>query len=174
MKRFFTFIILAGIIYLSSCGNGANSTVAVLPLPDSTTKGSKFQVSFGSQSFLINDYNVNQIPQFVLFASDVYNATDSMWHARIQVTDRTNKNISMNLNLDNPIISGTSTGSFFVTKNTSTFTDYSNGDNKVYTVAIGSSVDITQSSYPIEGILYLTLYHNHDTINATGNFHIYY
>jgi hypothetical protein len=174
MKRIFTLIMIAGVVYLSSCGNGANDKIAVIPAPDSTSKGSKFQISFGSETFFLNDYTLNKIPTVSLFASDIYNATDSMWHARIEVTDRTNKQISLILNVDNPIIGDTSVATFYVTKNTSTLSDYSNGENKTYAISVGSYVNITQATYPIKGDLFLTLYYNHDTLQATGNFLIYY
>ncbi len=175
MKRIVTFLMLTGIIYLSSCGNGNNDSLPVVPVADTMSKGGFIQLSYVNDSglissFSINDVTIRNVAYYSLFASDIYNATDSLWHCKIQLTDLKMQQLAFTVNL----INTSSTGTFTVTTNNSGFIDYTHGENITYSIYAGSTVEITQSSYPIQGNFNLILYKNHVTYPATGSFKIYY
>lgn len=175
MKRFATLLLLSGLVYLSSCGDGSNTPLPVAPSADTVSKGSLVQFTYTNDSglissFSINDLTIHNVAYYTLTATDVYNATDSLWHLKVEVADLKRMQIAFMVELVNT----SSTGIFTVNNNNSSFIDYTHGENNIYSVYAGSSIDITQSSYPIKGTMSLTLYKNHVTSTATGNFVIYY
>jgi hypothetical protein len=175
MKNIFVLLLICGIVGLSSCGNGGNSPTPVIAGPDSTSKGGNLEITFVNDSgttehFNIIDYVKSNVAIYSLYASAIYSATDSLYHLKVQVVDYKMKQIGLYLELTNT----TATGLYYVRTNSSTFTDYSRGQNLTYGISVGSTVNITQASYPIEGSFNLGMYHNHDVIPATGSFKIYY
>ncbi|MCD6013696.1 MAG: hypothetical protein K0Q79_3558 [Flavipsychrobacter sp.] len=175
MKRIFALLLISGIVYLSSCGDGGNDPLPPVVKPDSTSKGDTFIVNYASLSgtprnFLIVDYVKNNSPYYEMYASVIYNATDSLWHCRIQLIDNKMKKLSLKLALTNT----SPTGTFTIPDNTSTFIDYTEGSNATYEVSMsGSSVNITHATYPIQGTYTLTLYRNFKTYTAYGQFKIF-
>jgi hypothetical protein len=177
MKNIFTLILLANILYLSSCtsSGGNNSTLIVTPVVDSQSKGGNVQVSFTNdssvtESFFINDYTLNSKPGYSIYAAVTYNHTDSLWHLNLQSIDQKLSRMAITF-------TGTDTsalGTFTSTTSTSTLTDYTNGHTTTYSILVGSTVTITQSSYPIEGSFTFKLSRNYFTTIATGTFKIYY
>ncbi len=164
MKNFFPLLLLVGVMYLSSCGNGANDPLPVAVPADSTTTGSYLTTWFLGDAFVINDLALNGVSKIQLHASDIYNATDSVWVCRVQLIDVFKDKMEMNITAQGSL----STGAFTVVDNTSTLTDYTHGQNKVYSVAPGSIINVTQSFYPIKGTMDLTLYYNHTTTYSTS------
>lgn len=175
MKRLFTLLLISGIIYLSSCGDGGNDKLPAIVQPDSLSKGDSLFFNYASasgsaKSFVINDYSINNSPYYEMYASVTYNKTDSLWHCKLQLIDNKLKRFALKLSLVSP----TQTGTFTFPDNSSTFIDYTEGDNTTYEVAqAGSSVNITQATYPIRGDISLVLYRNFKTMNGYGNFKIY-
>ena len=163
MKNFFPLLLLLGALYLSSCSNGANDPLPKAVPADSTTTGSYITTWFKGDAFDIQDLALNGVAKIQLNASDIYDPTDSVWVCRIQVIDAFKNQMEMNLTAKGP----SATGAFTVTDNSSTLTDFTNGQNLVYSIAIGSVVNVTQSFYPIKGNLNLTLYYNHTTTFTT-------
>jgi hypothetical protein len=178
MKNIFTVILALCILYLSSCYNssgGNNSTLIPTPVVDSQSKGGNIQVTFINDSsvtenFFINDYTLNGKPGYSLYATVVYNHTDSLWHLNLQAIDQKTSRVALIFNGTDTAASGTFTN----TANTSTFTDYTNGHTITYSILVGSTVNITQSSYPIQGTFAFNLSHNYFTTLATGSFIVYY
>ncbi len=79
----------------------------------------------------------------------------------------------MNLSIVN--IYKSDTGHFKVVNNESTFTDYTRGENKTFSIAVGSDVYITHNAADcITGTLSLSLYYDHVATPATGNFKIFH
>jgi hypothetical protein len=170
MKNILTLLLVSGVIYLSSCGNGANDPVPVVPIADSTTTGSYFSIWFQSDTFFIRDVSLNGIPAVTLRSSAIYNATDSMWECRVKLNDVGHTRINLDITATNT----SPTGSYTVKDNSSTLTDFSHGENKTYSIGIGSVINLSQSSYPIIGQMSLTLYYNHTTTYANDTFKIYH
>jgi hypothetical protein len=177
MKSIVTIILLlAGILCLSSCSNKDTKTINYTHVPsaDSVSKGSTLTIALGTiDTFTLTDLTVTATPIEFLYASDIFNVNDSFWMATILVTDYRLKQIALNLNATNTNPNHIDTGYYYVTTNNSTLTDYSKGENKTYTVTIGSWLHITRSYSPVIGTMSLNLYYNHATITATGNFSIY-
>lgn len=175
MKRIFAFLLISGIVYLSSCGDGGNDPLPAVVKPDSTSKGDTFIINYGSLSgasrnFLIVDYVKNNSPYYEMYASVIYSKTDSMWHCKIQLIDNKLKKCALKLSL----ISNNQTGTYTIPDNTSTFIDYTEGSNATYEVAMaGSTVDIIQATYPIRGTFNLMLYRNFVTYNTYGSFKMF-
>ena len=182
MKNIISLFLVSGIIYLSSCSNGGNDSIAVTPAPDSTSKGSSFFISIPYRNDLgasviendsIYDYIKNNVVVYALFANAAYNASDSLWHLKLQVLDQKIQKMELNITA----INTAATGNYTITTNNSTVSFYKKGKNYDYTtysVLTGSTVNITQSSYPVQGTMDLHLCNNHDTIPATGSFKIFY
>src|SRR5206468_4742002 len=76
MKHILTLLLVSGVIYLSSCGNGANDPIPVLPKADSASYGSYLSIWFQSDTFFIRDLTLNGIPAVTIHSSATYNATD--------------------------------------------------------------------------------------------------
>lgn len=176
MKNILTLLVISAVIFLASCGNGGNdSNIHTTPIPDSSSKGGFIAISFTNDSSVTEGFNIydlmkNNWAVYALYASVVYNHTDSLWHCSVQLADQKSQQLGI-------IFNGTgasSIGDYFVTTNTCTVIDYSHGQNTTYTIAPGSSVNITQASFPIEGTINFVLYRNHFSTTATGNFKIYY
>lgn len=178
MKNIFTLIMVLGILHLSSCysvSGGNNNTVIPTPVVDSQSKGGNIQVTFINDSsvtenFFINDYTLNGKPGYSIYATVAYNHTDSLWHLNIQAIDQEVSRIAMIFNGT----STTATGTYTNTSNTSTLTDYTNGHVVTYSILVGSTVTITQSSYPVQGTFGFNLSHNYFTTQATGSFNVYF
>ena len=178
MKSVFTIILLslAGVFCLSSCSNKDSKTKSyvLVPSADSVTKGSTMFITFGVDSFNLTDLTVSGTPVEYMYASDTFNVNDSIWMARLLITDYQLKNIALNLYLTNTVnLYNVDTGYYYVTANNSTLTDYTNGATKTYTVLLGSWVHIVRSYSPVTGTMHLSLYYNHTNGLATGNFSIY-
>jgi hypothetical protein len=174
MRKIFALLLLAGTIYLSSCGNGGNDKLPIPAAADSTSQGDSLQFTFTNdnfvtESFLITDYSLHNVPVYQIFGSNIYSYSDSMWHLKLHLIDQKLQQMSLYITL-----TGTSqTGSFSVTDNTSSFVDYTHGDNATYLVSPGSSVYVLQGAYPIRGTLNLNLYRNHKTYPAFGTFRVF-
>lgn len=174
MKNFFTsLLLLSGVLYLSSCSNKVDGTTnsLIIPPEDSVTVNSTIILYYNNDTFVIHDLTVKNLPIESFFASDPYNPTDSIWTTTIVLTDYLKKQISLNLTANRD--SSSALGIYYVTTNSSTLTDYTNGENRVYSIMEGSYLTITASNYPITGTMALTLRYNNDTIPATGTFSIY-
>ncbi len=175
MKRILALLLLSGIVYLSSCGDGGNDPLPTVVKPDSTSKGDTMVINYtgmfsGSKNFTILDYVKNNSPYYEMYASVVYNKTDSLWHCKLQLIDNKLKKCAMKLSLVGP----TQTGTFSIPDNTSTFIDYTDGTNTTYEISqTGSNVNIIQATYPIRGTFNLILYRNYNTYNANGSFKIF-
>ena len=164
MRKIFALLLLAGIFYLSSCGNGANNSAPLTVVADSTSNGDSIQFtftnsSFVTENFMIIDYTLHNVPVYQLFGSDIYSYSDSMWHLKLQLIDQKLQQMSLTLTMTG----SAQTGNFYVTDNSSSFVDYTHGDNATYLVAPGSMANVTSGSYPLRGTLNLTLYRNHKT-----------
>jgi len=168
MKNIFTLLLVSGVLFLASCGNGANTPLPVLPVADTTTYGSYLWFTYANDTFSMHDYALNGIPVIAMHDTITYNTTDSMWECKILVTDARTQQMAMNITAE----SASDTGAYIVNSNSSTFTDYSEGANKTYSIAIGSVVEITHYTYPITGKMSLGLYYNHNTIYAIDSFGI--
>ncbi len=174
MRKIFALLLLAGTVYLSSCGNGGNDKLPIVPAADSTSNGDSLQFTFTNdkfvnESFLIVDYTLHNVPVYQIFASNIYSYSDSMWHLKLQLIDQKSQQMSLYITLTG----ASQTGSFYVTDNTSSFVNYVHGDNATYLIAPGSSAYLTQGAYPIRGTMNLSLYRNHKTNPATGTFKVF-
>lgn len=175
MKRIFALLLLAGVVYLSSCGDGANDKLPAVIKPDSTSKGDTLIFNYTNaagttKNFLLIDYVINNSPHYEMYSSIVYSKSDSLWHLKIQLIDNKLKNMALNLNLVGP----TQTGTYIFPNNSSTFINYSDKANTTYEVSnFGSTVDIIQATYPIRGTFALKLYRNFNVFHGTGSFKIY-
>lgn len=177
MKNIFTLLLAFGVLYLSSCtsSGGNNSTLIVTPVVDSQSKGGNINVSFTNDSsqyetFFINDYTLDGRPGYSLFATVAYNHTDSLWHVNLQSIDPKFNRVAI-------IFTGTNTsalGTFTSNASICTMTDFTAGHTTTYSILVGSTVTITQSSYPIQGSFTFHLSYNYFTSFATGTFKIYY
>ncbi len=172
MKKIFMVLLLPVVLYLSSCKD--KYTIPVPTPGDTTTNNSFMTVMYGNDTFAIKDLKVNNSPFYALYARihRNYNFTDSSWQARLEVWDYKYQKISLNMDLVNttPI----DTGDYYITMNTSTLTDYSDGQDKIYRIGLGSVVHISSAEYPITGYMNLNLYYNHAVTQATGNFKIFF
>lgn len=172
MRKIFMVLLLPVVLYLSSCKD--NYTIPVPTPGDTTTNKSYMNVMFGNDTFAIKDLKVNNSPFYALYArvNRNYSFTDSSWQARLEVWDYKYQKISLNMDLVNttPI----DTGDYFITTNTSTLTDYSDGEDKIYRIGLGSVVHISSVEYPITGYMNLNLYYNHAVTQATGDFKIFF
>jgi len=176
MKNFFTILVIPCVLFLLSCGNGGNNPpLTVLPSTDSVSKGDSLLFTYnnignGTENFSINDYSLNNSPYYSMYATITYNATDSLWHLKLQLIDHKMKQMALNLTM----VGATQLGNYSIPNNSSTFTDYTLGQNTTFQVAmLGSSVNITQASYPIEGTLNLSLSYNYSLYDAFGNFKVF-
>ncbi len=175
MKQIFTLLLLSGVIYLSSCGEGTNDRLPAVIRPDSTSKGDTLIFNYTNtagtaKSFLIIDYVINNSPYYEMYSSIVYSKSDSLWHLKFQLIDNKLKKMALNLNL----VGQNQTGTFYFPNNSSTFIDYSDEENTTYEVSnISSTVEIIQGTYPIRGTFALKLYRNFNVYNATGWFKVY-
>ncbi len=175
MKSILTLLLVAGTLYLSSCTKTDTpvTNVPLTPKADSVTKGGFFQISFNGESYMIHDLVVQRVPVYSLYAFTMAsNQQDTLYIAQIQLTDHQAKTISVDLTLYNNT-SDASIGTYLVTTNNCTLTDYSEGQNRTYSVSLGSSVTLTNTDYTTEGTLSLNLYYNHVNYPATGSFKIY-
>ena len=174
MKSVLTILLIACTFYLSSCTtNSSSSNLTVLPKADSVMNNGFLQISFNGESFLINNLTVLNSPVYTSTSSILpTNITDTLWIGQFQMSDHKATQVSLNLTGYNDV-SGAAIGTYFVTTNTSTLTDYSQGQNRVYAVSIGSSINVTNvlndTTY---GTLSLNLYYNNNTYPATGSFKI--
>jgi len=180
MRNIFTFLLLAGVIYFSSCNSGGNSTtkaLQVFPSTDTVTKGSYIQLSWTNlsgvtESYYITDLSVNNSPLYEIGSTVTENA-DSTWASKIILKDFTKKQIALNLSMENPTL--TNSGTYSVLNNSSTLTDYSLGQNKTYSISQGSyALYNTVGGTFIQGTLNLNLVYNFQSVNATGSFLIYF
>ena len=168
MKYIFTILSLSVLACFSSCDKGTTNLFAVTP-GDTTTKGSSIELSFNSKTVGVTDYSINGSP-FITISASILQANDVTWDNKIVVTDYKLNQFGLNLSS----VNSTSSGTYTVTDNSSTFTDDSSGIHKTYSIGVGSTVTITQANYPIEGTMNLNLYYNHVLTPATGSFKIYY
>jgi hypothetical protein len=170
MKYLLSALLICSVAYLSSCNSKDDSAKMLYPVAgDTTTNGSTASMSYNTSSFNLYALSVNNSPLVAMSAS-IKAATDTTYNAQIVITDYTKTQFGLNLSC----LNSSSSGTFYVVDNSSTFTDYTNAQNVTYQVAIGSTVTITQSSYPITGTYNLNLYRNHTAYTATGGFSIYY
>lgn len=168
MKHIFTIFLISSVIYLSSCGNGANDPLPKTAVADSFSDGSYLSIWFLSDTFYIHDLTLNGVATVAMHASDIYNANDSMWQCHVQLIDAPRNQMALNVTA----YGSSSTGIFTVTDNSSTLTDYSHGENKTYSIGIGSVISITSNQYPIKGTMNLTLNYNYTTTYANDSFKI--
>jgi hypothetical protein len=180
MKHNFTLILFAALVGLASCGSGGEKITNILALPvaDSVSKGSEFQITFNntgtdSETFNMYDLTENNSPVHAMSATVIMNPQDSFWTANIEVTDYLAKQVSLNLNVVRD--STFSYGVYNVIANNSTLTDYSLGQNRVYAVTTGSTVTLTLvSPSVITGTFNFNLLYNYQFNTATGSFTIYH
>ena len=175
MKSIFTLLLAAAAFYLSSCTtNSSPNTLTIIPKADSISVGDTLQISFAGKSFIITDLTILNSPVQTLFAkTQAFDQNDTLYIGQILQTDHLYKTISVNLTVYNSTSSPSSIGTYLVRDNTCTLTDYSEGQNRTYAVSIGSTVNITNSTYPLMGTLSLNLYYDHNSYPATGSFKIY-
>jgi hypothetical protein len=180
MKNFLIAMLLfTGVTYLSSCSYKVDGTTnsLIVPPADSVSINSNVVTYYNNDTFNIHDLTVKNLPIESISASNTYNPADSIWATTIVLTDYTKTEISLNLTAyrdsANPV------GIYVVNTNSSTFTDFSTGQNRTYSVMEwqpttmkGSSITLTQT-HPITGTFSLLLLYNNDTIPATGTFLIY-
>ena len=176
MKNILTLLLAISSLYLASCGNGGNdSHIAPVVVPDSFSKGGYADVTytnedFETRSFFVNDLRKKGMPIYQLYGSVTYNHTDSLWHCQLQLIDQKMQKVAFTFYGSSP----TSLGTYTATTHNSMLIDYTAGEYITYSILVGSTVNITQSTYPIEGSFNFTLYLNHFTTTATGSFKIYY
>lgn len=148
---------------------------------DTVSKGSYFKITFKdmqhpndtAESFTINDLIVNNKSIFTLYGKTVVTPPDSLYTAKIMITDHKSEKISMNLFLFDS--TKVLIGEYKVPNNLSTLTDYTRGENKTYTIAVGSIVNITHDGADcVTGTFTLNLYYDHVTSPATGSFKIFH
>ena len=174
MKNFLAIILLfITVINFSSCDKNSDATTSsiIVPPVDSVSLNSTITLYYRNDTFIVHDLAVKNVPIEVLTGSTMYNSSDSIWQVTILLTDKTNTEISMNLTAYNA--TSNAVGTYYVTTNSSTFTDYTTGQNRTYSVMEGSYITITQLTNPLTGTLGLTLHYNNDTLPATGSFGIY-
>ena len=181
MKRIFA-LMLIGIAYLSSCNkDNQNTNLLAEPQMDSVSKGSYFQIKFkdmqhpndSMESFYINDLILNNQAIFTIIGKTVVTPPDSLYTARIQITDHKLQKMSLDLSLFDS--SKVLVGDYKVFNNQSTFTDYTRGENKTYSIGVGSIVSIAHDGADcITGTFTLNLYYNHVFSPATGSFKIFH
>lgn len=175
MRAIFTALMLTCVCYLSSCSSNDNNNTVTLPTAaDSTTNTSYMQLSFAGKTFTVRDLKVRHQPIHSLFAdvmaSDV---NDTLFIGQLQLTDHESKILNVNMTIYNNS-SMSSVGTYYVTTNTSTVTDFTEGANKTYAVGVGSTVEITNTSISVDGTMNLDLYFNYNHYPATGTFTIYH
>lgn len=169
MKSSFILLMMAGLIYFSSCNNKNDNLNA--PPVDSVSKGSYLQLQFDTKSFYFNDLILNSTPVYGLSAGTVStDQFDTSFIGSILLKDFTSKQMALDLSG----VHDSATGVFVVKNNASTLTDYSSGQNRKYSIGVGSVFKITVSgTYYTEGTMSLQLRYNYDTTRATGSFKIY-
>ena len=175
MKSILTLLLIAGTFYLSSCNKNDTPVTnpVIIPKADSVTKGGYLQFSYNGENFTINDLVVQQQVVYSLFANTMASdVSDTLYISQIQMTDHQSKTISLNLTTYNNT-SLSPIGTYLVRTNDCTFTDFTNGENRVFAVSIGSVVNLTNTGYTTEGTLQLNLYYNRTSYPATGSFKIY-
>jgi hypothetical protein len=178
MKSIFTSLTCCFIVLISSCSKDSGSGIAAPDVADSISKGGFVQVSFYAaptpgtpESFYFNDYTKGGWAVYSLYATTTYNASDSMWHLHLQLTDQKSKQLSFSYDG----IGVAAVGTYVAKTNTSTLTDFSTGTNYTYAISRdNSTVNVTQATYPMQGTINFTLYKNSYTTNATGSFTIYH
>jgi|GEM_PF-4680251 len=168
MRNIVTLLLVSGIVFICSCGNGANAPIPIVPPADSSSNGSYLNIWFQADHFIMKDLSLNGVSSIQVHATDIFNATDTFWEFHMQVVDQPKNQMELNLTARG----NSPTGAFTVVDNSSTLTDYSHGENKVYAIAIGSVVTVTQNNYPIKGNMNLTLYYNHATTYANDSFQL--
>ena len=87
MKNFFPLLLIIGVLFFSSCGNGSNDPLPVVSPADSSTTGSYVTTWFDGEGFVMKDLALNGVSKIQLHASDVYDATDSLWICKIELID---------------------------------------------------------------------------------------
>jgi hypothetical protein len=174
MRKIFALLLLTGIFYLSSCGNGGNDKLPVPVAADSTSNGDSVQLAytndnFVAENFLIVDYTLHNVPVYQIFGSNIYSYSDSMWHLKLQLIDQKLQQMALYITL-----TGTAqTGDFYVTDNSGSLVNYVHGDNATYMVSPGSVANVSSGAYPLRGTLNLTLYRNHKMYPAVGTFKVF-
>ena len=181
MKRILA-LMLIGIAYLSSCKkDNQNTDLLKEPKMDSVSKGSYFQIKFKdpqrpndtAESFLINDLILNNQAIFTVYGNTVLTLPDSLYTAKIQIIDHKLQKISLDLSLFDS--SKTLQADYKVFNNQSTLTDYTRGENKTYSIGLGSVVTIVHDGNDcVTGTFALNLYYNHLYSPATGSFKIFH
>src|ERR1041385_1818607 len=126
MKKILALALICGIIALSSCGNGGNTPVATPALPDSSSKGDTLQIMFANDTMTIVDQVKYNVPVYALYAAATINPTDSLYHLKMQVIDYKMKQMALYIEATN----NSPTGIYTIARNSSTFTDYSQGQNR--------------------------------------------
>lgn len=177
MNRFFTLTLLAGVLCLSSCNSKSDN---LTPVPqDSVSNQSYVSLTFGGKNFYIQDLSVNNSPVYTIQSSSIAtDQADTLWDADLVETDHKSTQISISLRAFHDSVGITmdssGRGVYHVRDNNSTVTDFSTGQNKVYTVLPGSTMTILAlGNYYITGWLNLNLKYNFDTLSAAGTFKVY-
>ena len=175
-------MLIAGLVYLSSCNNkSANTNLLITPTMDSVSKGSYFIISYADkqhptdtvEKFALNDLILNNQAVISMTTTTVCRPPDSLYYATVQITDYKYKKIALNLSVFDS--SRHDTGYYKVVNNNSTFTDYSRGENKNFSIGLGSYIHVTHNgSDCMTGTFSFDLYYNHTTTNATGSFKIFH
>jgi hypothetical protein len=178
MKRIFALLLVSGIVYLTSCKDSANPNLLVTPAQDSISKGSYFKINYSSSpgvsdSFNISDLILNNQVVISMTANTNLVLPDSFYSAKILITDHRSQKMSLSLYVfDSTTYRDTL---YYRIDNSSTFTDYSKGENKNYSVATGSYVKISHDGADcVTGTFMLNLYYNHLVSPATGSFKIFH
>lgn len=170
MKRLLSLLLIFGAIYAASCNKDDSPTVVVIPKEDSVTRNSSFNVKFDTTSVFIRDLAVQNSPIYSITCR-LDSVSPTRYYLNLVVTDHKKNLVTTTIrafnNTSDPL------GDYFVTEPNSTLTDYTKGENKTYSIAIGSKISITNPFYPLTGTFAINLYYNHKTIPATGAFKVY-
>lgn len=174
MKTLFTALFVFGALYFSSCTKLGTPVTNVPPVPktDTVTNLGYMNITFGGKTYNMPHMVVTKSPVHTLIAlTKSFDQQDTLWISQIQVTDHKSKIFSIDLTSYN-ISSGAAVGTYDIRDNSSTFTDFTEGKNRVYAVSQGGTINITSSGYTTKGNFNINLHYNSQDYPASGTFEI--
>ena len=162
---------------LSSCTKTSTpvTNLPVVPSSDSVSNGSYLQIYFGSKSFYVKDLAVaKSVVHSLYIKTAASDASNMKFIGQMQVTDHLRKMVSINITATNDTsLSGTGIGQYTLVTNTSTLTDYSDGENKTYSIMIPDSYFTVDSiGLYYEGSFYFNMNYNNQGVGAYGTYKI--